>query len=89
MSRRASLKTRLAAVAGSQTEPAPVAGDTAPQAAAKARRGKKMVGGYFSPECARAVKMLAVERGVTVQHIIGEGLDAILRQNGKPPFAER
>lgn len=60
-----------------------------PQALAKARQGKKMIGGYFSPACARAVKMLAVERGVTVQHIIGEGLDVVLRQNGKRPFDER
>lgn len=82
------------------TEPAPVAVDMTPptptseavpvsQAVAKARQGKTMVAGYFSPECARAVKMLAVERGVTVQHIIGEGLDAVLRQNGKHPFGER
>lgn len=81
-------------------EPAPVAADIAPpvstsetapaaQAEAKARQGKKMIGGYFSPECARAVKMLAVERGVSLQHIIGEGLDPVLRQNGKRPFAER
>lgn len=81
-------------------EPAPAVSDVAPatpvaeaapapQAPAKARQGKTMVAGYFSPECARAVKMLAVERGVTVQHLIGEGIDAVLRQNGKHPFGER
>lgn len=70
--------------------PSPIAeGMLAPQTVAKARQGKTMVAGYFSPECARAVKMLAVERGVTVQHLIGEGIDAVLRQNGKHPFGER
>ena len=51
-------------------------------APAKARIGKTMVAGYFSPEMARAVKLLAVERGVTVQALIGEALDLVLRQAG-------
>ena len=62
----------------------------APTAApAKARVGKTMVAGYFSPEMARAVKLLAVERGVTVQALIGEALDLVLRQAGKHPMGER
>jgi hypothetical protein len=48
-----------------------------------------MVAGYFSPEMARAVKLLAVERGVTVQALIGEALDLVLRQGGKHPMGER
>ena len=43
----------------------------------KARLGKSMVAGYFSAEMQRRVKMLAVERGVTVQALIGEGLDLL------------
>jgi hypothetical protein len=58
-------------------------------APAKARIGKTMVAGYFSPEMARAVKLLAVERGVTVQALIGEALDLVLRQAGKHPMGER
>jgi hypothetical protein len=58
-------------------------------APAKARIGKTMVAGYFSPEMARAVKLLAVERGVTVQALIGEALDFVLRQAGKHPMGER
>jgi hypothetical protein len=58
-------------------------------APAKARVGKTMVAGYFSPEMARAVKLLAVERGVTVQSLIGEALDLVLRQAGKHPMGER
>ncbi|HQR90173.1 MAG TPA: hypothetical protein PLH31_13125 [Caulobacter sp.] len=48
-----------------------------------------MIAGYFSPELARAIKILAVERGVTVQALIGEGLDAVLRQHQRHPFGER
>ena len=48
-----------------------------------------MIAGYFTPAMARAVKMLAVERGVTVQALIGEGLDDVLRKHGKHPLGER
>jgi hypothetical protein len=59
-----------------------------PAGTPKAREGKTMVAGYFSPEFARAVKMLAVERGVSVQALIGEGLDEVLRRYGKHPLSE-
>ena len=104
MSPRPSLSARLAQAAGpapalasapvaSQPAPPPVRTRKAPEtpvvAPAKARIGKTMVAGYFSPEMARAVKLLAVERGVTVQALIGEALDLILRQAGKHPMGER
>jgi len=103
MSARPSLSARLATAAAPPTpakaEPVRAAAAMAPKAAKaanepvamvpKARVGKTMVAGYFSADMARAVKMLAVERGVSVQAIIGEGLDAVLRQNGKHPFGER
>ena len=100
MSARPSLSARLAQAAG--PAPAPVASPTPPRPArarkapetpvaapAKARIGKTMVAGYFSPEMARAVKLLAVERGVTVQALIGEALDLVLREAGKHPMGER
>jgi hypothetical protein len=96
VSPRPSLASRLAAAAGAPT-PSPVAAQapepTAPNVAvgapAKARQGKTMIAGYFSPDLARAIKILAVERGVTVQALIGEGLDAVLRQHQRHPFGER
>lgn len=99
MSPRPSLASRLAAAAGSPTPPPsppatppiaePVAAKAIASAPAKARQGKTMIAGYFSPDLARAIKMLAVERGVTVQALIGEGLDAVLRQHQRHPFGER
>lgn len=100
---RPSLASRLSAVASvpaAASDPAPRAArkpapskaapaqEIAP-AAAKARQGKTMIAGYFSPDLARAIKMLAAERDVTVQALIGEGLDAVLRQHGKHPMGER
>jgi hypothetical protein len=97
MSPRPSLASRLAAAAGAAPSPAQAAPpeistpdlDKAPSPVAKARQGKTMIAGYFSQDMARAIKMLAVERGVTVQALIGEGLDAVLRQHQRHPFGER
>lgn len=98
MSPRPSLASRLAAAAGAPTPPPspvaaptlePVASKITASAPAKARQGKTMIAGYFSPDLARAIKILAVERGVTVQALIGEGLDAVLRQHQRHPFGER
>lgn len=99
MSPRPSLASRLAAAAGAPAPPLAPSSDEArvdvlanpapAPAMAKARQGKTMIAGYFSPDLARAIKILAVERGVTVQALIGEGLDAVLRQHQRHPFGER
>ncbi len=60
-----------------------------PSTTTKARIGKTMIAGYFTPQMARAVKLLAVERDTTVQALIGEGLDAVLHKYGKHPMGER
>lgn len=64
-------------------------GDTLPTGKAKAREGKKAVVGYFSEDMSRALRVLAIEEGTTVQALIGEALDLLLRQRGKHPFGER
>jgi hypothetical protein len=56
---------------------------------AKARENKKLVGGYFSPDVRRALHLLALEEGVTIQALLGEGLDHLMRARGKHPFGER
>lgn len=99
---RPNLANRLAKAAGSPSRPvfaeegeparetATVAAFTPEKrAAAPSRQNKTMIAGYFTPELARAVKMLAVERDVTVQALIGEGLDDVLRKYGKHPMGER
>lgn len=71
-----------------RTAPPPPANPT-PAATSPARVGKTMIAGYFSPQMAKAVKLLAVERDTTVQALIGEGLDAVLHKYGKHPMGER
>ena len=60
-----------------------------PSTVAKARDGKTMIAGYFSPQMAKAVRLLAVERDMTVQALVGEGLDMVLHKHGKHPMGER
>ena len=55
----------------------------------KARDGRVMVAGYSSPELSRSLRILAAERDVTIQHLVGEGLDFVLRHYGKHPMGER
>lgn len=73
-------------------EPAPAPREVASVAAsgrAPARTGKKAVGGYFSPELSMALNMLALEQSLTLQAVLGEAFDDLLRKYGKHPFGER
>ncbi len=81
-----------------QKAPAPVAVEQvieapSPDPSAKAgrqdRAGKMMVGGHFSHQLGRTIKVLAAENGVTVQSVVGEALDDLLRKYGKHPYGER
>jgi hypothetical protein len=56
---------------------------------AKAREGKKPVMGYFSPQVRRTLHQLALDEGTTIQALLGESLDHLMRARGKHPFGER
>jgi hypothetical protein len=53
------------------------------------RIGKKAVSGYFSPELSQAVHMLGLAQNLSLQALLGEALDDLLRKYGKHPFGER
>jgi hypothetical protein len=54
-----------------------------------ARVGKKAVSGYFSLELSQTLNMLALERNTSLQAMLGEAIDDLLRKYGKHPFGER
>jgi hypothetical protein len=54
-----------------------------------AREGKKGILGHFSPELSRALNIMAIEEGRTVQALMGEAFDLLMRARGKHPFGER
>ena len=87
MSRFAGLKRQRAASSPKATElPQPA---TASSRAKKPREGKKLVGGYFSQELSRGINVLAAEQGTSVQALLGEAIDDLMRKHGKHPFGER
>ena len=85
--------SRFAAIRSSQAGPQrdePDAGSaTAEPTRTKARVGKKAVSGYFSPEASRGLRLLALEQGVSLQALLGEAFDDLMRKYGKHPFGER
>lgn len=87
MSRFAGLKQQRVASSPEATEPSqPVAAGSRVR---KPREGKKLVGGYFSQELSRGVNVLAAEQGTSVQALLGEAIDDLMRKHGKHPFGER
>lgn len=54
-----------------------------------ARVGKKAVGGYFSPQLSQTLNILALEQNTTLQALLGEAIDDLMRKYGKHPFGER
>ena len=87
MSRFQGLKQTAAA----KSAPAAALAPEAPRGAtiAKARENKKLVGGYFSPEVRRALHQLSLDEGTTIQSLLGEALDLLMRARDKHPFGER
>ena len=92
MTRFAGLKEDLRPAPANVVDLVQPTGATPPDAAAKrpkARDGKKGILGHFSPELSRTLNLLAVEEGSTVQALMGEAFDLLLRARGKHPFGER
>lgn len=87
--------SRFAAIKSEKIRPAPAAAPAsghsdAPAATkAPARIGKKAVSGYFSPEMSRGLHLLALEQGTSLQALMGEAFDDLMRKYGKHPFGER
>jgi hypothetical protein len=53
------------------------------------REGKKAVVGYFSPAVSRALHQLALDTDTSIQALLGEAIDDLMRKHGKHPFGER
>lgn len=86
MNRFAALKRQQRDVpAAPLTEPS----QATPSRVRKPREGKRLVGGYFSPELSRAMNMLSAEQGISIQALLGEAIDDLMRKHGKHPFGER
>ena len=55
----------------------------------KHRQGKKALIAYFSPGVSKALRQLALDEDTTMQALLGEAIDLLMRDRGKHPFGER
>jgi hypothetical protein len=66
------------------TPPSPITALRTPS-----RDGKKAISAYFSRDMSRALHLLALEQSTSLQALMGEAFDDLLRKYGKHPFGER
>ena len=71
----------FASALNKKTSPAPVP-PAAARSAASPKSKRKHVGGYFDPEVARRLRMLASEEGTTVQELLTEALRLMFEKRG-------
>ena len=60
---------------------------TPPPTGAASKPKKKHIGGYFTLDVYRQMKVLCAEQGMTIQEFLREGVNAVFRMHDKPPIA--
>ena len=70
-------------------ESRPPAAAVTPQSYPKHRQGKKALIAYFSPDVSKGLRQLALDEDTTMQALLGEAVDMLMRDRGKHPFGER
>ena len=71
--------------------PAPTAPEVKPDATptrAQSREGRKQIAGFFTPEMSFAMHMLARRQGRSLQALMAEAFDDVLRKHGETPVGE-
>lgn len=73
-----------------RVSPAPAAGegDRPQPARATSREGRKQIAGFFTPEMSLAMHMLARRQGRSLQSLMAEAFNDVLRKHGESPVGE-
>lgn len=82
-------KNAFANVAERETKPAAAPVAETPSSYPKHRQGKKALIAYFSPGVSKALRQMALDEDTTMQSLLGEAIDLLMRDRGKHPFGER
>ena len=61
-------------------------GALTPAARANSREGRKQIAGFFTPEKSLALHMLALRQGRSLQSLLAEAFDDVLRKHGESPI---
>lgn len=83
MSRFANLADKVAAPPNTTEAPAAPAQTVPPS-----RVGRKAISGYFSPEMSLAMHMCARRQGMSLQDLMAEAFNNVLRKYGESPIGE-
>ena len=59
----------------------------APRQAASSR-GAKHIGGYFTPEVSRQLRMIAASEDTSIQNLLAESLDMLFHSRQMPTIAQ-
>ena len=87
MSRFKGLQANM--VAKTAPPPAEIVTPESASTKAKAREGKKAIVGYFSEDMSRQLRVMAIQEDTTMQALVGEALDLLMRARGRHSFGER
>lgn len=82
-------KNAFANVAEPVAKPAAAPAPVTPASYPKHRQGKKALIAYFTPGVNKALRQLALDEDTTMQALLGEAIDLLMRDRGKHPFGER
>lgn len=58
------------------------------QASPPSRIGRKAISGYFSQEMSLAMHLCARRRGISLQDLMAEAFNDVLRKHGESPIGE-
>lgn len=89
-----SRKPSFANLRGAATTPAPAAVPEAGAGAANAtrspasREGRKQIAGFFTPDMSFAMHTLARRQGRSLQALMAEAFNDVLRKHGESPIGE-
>ena len=79
----ANLRDRAPAPAAAAPEPAAEAAPRTPS-----RAGRKQIAGFFTPDMSFAMHMLARRQGRSLQDLMAEAFNDVLRKHGESPIGE-
>lgn len=89
MSRKPSFANlRSAAVSAPQAPTVPVEAVPAQTTTPASRQGRKQIAGFFSPEMSFAMHTLARRQGRSLQALMAEAFNDVLRKHGESPIGD-
>jgi hypothetical protein len=68
--------------------PPPIETKSATSEAPASRQGRKQIAGFFTPEMSFAMHMLARRQGRSLQALMAEAFNDVLRKHGESPIGE-